>query len=83
MLEYHNGAIDDDSMRFLKLIRSKGNLAVHQLFHDINDEMINSWEKKTNNLLKNFFNILENVPKNEILIDDVERIETIENILNN
>ena len=83
LLEYHNGAIDDDSMRFLKLIRSKGNLAVHQLFHDINDEMINSWEKKTNNLLKNFFNILENVPKNEILIDDVERIETIENILNN
>jgi len=83
LLEYHNGAIDEDSMRFLKLIRSKGNLAVHQLFHDINDEMINSWEKKTNNLLKNFFNILENVPKNEILIDDVERIETIENILNN
>lgn len=83
LLEYHNGAIDDDSMRFLKLIRSKGNLAVHQLFHEISDEMINSWEKKTNNLLKNFFNILENVPKNEILIDDVERIETIENLLNN
>lgn len=45
--------------------------------------MINTWEKKTNNLLKNLFFILENVPKNEILIDDEERIEKIENILNN
>jgi len=83
LLEYHNGAIDDDSMQFLKLIRSKGNLAVHQLLYEINDKMINSWKKKTNNLLKNFFNILENVHKNEILIDDGERIEKIENILNN
>ena len=83
LLEYHNGAIDNDSMKFLKLIRSKGNLAVHQLFFEINDEMINTWEKKTNNLLKNLFFILENVPKNEILIDDEERIEKIENILNN
>lgn len=83
LLEYHNGAIDDDLMQFLKLIRSKGNLAVHQLFYEINDEMINTWEKKTNNLLKNLFSILEKVPKNEILIDDEERIEKIENILNN
>ena len=83
LLEYHNGAIDDDLMQFLKLIRSKGNLAVHQLFYEINDEMINTWEKKTNNLLKNLFFILENVPKKEILIDDEERIEKIENILNN
>lgn len=82
LLEYHNGAIDDDLMQFLKLIRSKGNLAVHQLLFEINDEMINTWEKKTNNLLKNLFFILENVPKNEILIDDEERIEKIENILN-
>jgi len=70
-------------MKFLKLIRSKGNLAVHQLFFEINDEMINTWEKKTNNLLKNLFFILDNVPKNEILIDDEERIEKIVNILNN
>lgn len=83
LLEYHNGAIDNESMKFLKLIRSKGNLAVHQLFFEINDEMINTWEKKTNNLLKNLFFILDNVPKNEILIDDEERIEKIVNILNN
>lgn len=82
LLEYHNGAIDDKLMRFLRLIRSKGNLAVHQLFYEIDDEMINTWGKKTNNLLKNLFFILENVHKNEILIDDEERIETIENILN-
>ncbi len=82
LLEYHNGAIDDDSMQFLKLIRSKGNLAVHQLFYEINDKMIKSWGKKTNNLLKNLFNILEKAHKNEILIDDGERIEKIENILN-
>ncbi len=83
LLEYHNRAIDDDLMQFLKLVRSKGNLAVHQLFYEINDEMINSWEKKVNTLIRNLFFILENVPKNEILIEDRERVEKIDNILNN
>ena len=81
-LEYHTGAIDDDLMQFLKLIRSKGNLAVHQLFYEISDEMINTWENKVNILLRNLFFILENVPKHGILITDKKRIKKIKNILN-
>ncbi len=83
LMKYHNGAIDKDLIRFLELIRSKGNLAVHQLFYEISDEKINSWKKKVNSLLRILFFTLENVPKHEILVDDEERIEKITNILNN
>lgn len=82
LMEYHKGAIDDDLMWVLKSIRSKGNLAAHQLLHEISEELLEKWKNKVNNLLRNLFFILERISEQELFISDEKRLNQINTILN-
>ncbi len=81
LMEYHNGAIDKDLTKMLKLIRSKGNLSVHQLHSEFREEQLIIWEDKVNNLLRILFSILVKIPENEIFIDNEKRLNQIDDIL--